>query len=516
MKLLLATLLTMTFLSCGKAENESGSYASFINQMSVDTDFDGIYDFHEKKMGTDPQVADLPFIEVKSQNIKLKGRNFTLEYEKEETSTFVLDNKIKRQVRLFLKERNYHLEEEVFSEKEKRRFCLSDDVYFEALAKKLYPEKLSFEYSVIPDQNKLSDSITNLKVNLLQDESTLQVNSQIFFANIDFNRAIERCLSFDLIDFNYTIAGRELEFSDVASDTGKNLSHIIIKNEDVLKDYRVNPKGNFLDQLRKQNIDFKISPSGEIIHIDQKRSSFALRESFSYYRSLKPDQKRWFFISSDSGVITDQLNPGQTYILALVSIKEILKSEKLYETQAIEQNSNIISLKGFSSGDEIYLNLDAQIDLISKQNINIRKAGYNHLVEQFGIATPRSVATGCSHVETNLNDGARRYELLKNLRLFAQFSSGESRELKNVNGKLVLKYTLKKEDFISGVASIQVGPINKSAFTYTRQTIIKDVGKLSKREFYRCARKDITHQVSNTTEIFSFDYKISGGAARRY
>lgn len=448
MKNIFVLLFLLSLVSCGKKENKTGEDYQFQEKgeqiipsdPGLDNDFDGLTNGEEKKLGTDPNIADLPISSLKIESASLQVGESKFLYTEEGRSLFQIQKKsISKHVYNLRYNGLYNIS----------KYDLSDDFSSE--------ERCLNELITIP-QNEEEQEI-NLDFKIDKKDKTI-INAEYFvnqypvdnifskqFKISNINEFItDRCLKIIPRELKYNLGKKVIQLSDIKESIETKLAHIIILNKEEVKIYHVNPDQTSMKNLAKKlNLDLQLSEDGErVISLD------GLVSDYEYDDQMINDENyltygKWFFLSSNHKSLKENFIAGETYILSYLKLEDLISiAPKIYEASF----NHKIKLNSVKAGDEVTIS------------------------GTYGLNFPIPSSQGKTTIHFNsatLNNLKNKRKKSEEIKLSIGHSSRVLHPFIQSN-KLLFKFKVSSKDLNEGFLDLELNQNGQENFSYTSKT----------------------------------------------
>lgn len=543
MKIFLLALVSIAAISCGKKNNTSGpGVIEVIMQEDKshlahqDSDFDGVSDIEETRIGTNPNIANLPelsftsigdsvfqakFFDISATREYREKIDFSksapteIDWYRSVIASMAYDELIHEPV-----EFKYHslfsLGAKVFKCLTKADSKKSITKLIKDLREKEYINKyLKFHYRLNIKNMKNLENIKKVNIDILwNDHQVGRLPSQKLFyqlrnnafdssqiydvmntneipLNVDFIDPYENCLYLKTKDFDYSWNGRVLNYKTQFEKVDQSLAHIIIVRRGSLKKYSVNPKVyDLIKLLNELGANATYSHAGDLVSAFEIHNSFLSINDLDLSKANSLKKTKWFYFNQEGKRVIEKLSAGKIYFLANLELKDILKTKKVAETQYYKHKEKLI-LKNILPGDSISIetSLSGEI-IVSEASRSYTTSGFVVVIGKEATAAGNNV---CMVKESNVFINGRNVSINAEDKEYYNLKMG-SREVqaKIVGGKLIYEFNVHFNDLVKGDLEIFLPKVSSENVRYRRETHRYDRGKI-----LRCV-KGITRTNSKT------------------
>lgn len=519
MKNISLVLACIATISCGKKGNISGTRAITATQQvnksnlsQQDSDLDGVSDIEEERIGTNPNIANLPDLSFTSIGDSLFQARFfdrttTSQYREKINFSKSAPTEINWYRSLIADmaynelihepiDFKYHslsnLGTKVFKCLTKAESKKSIARFITELREKEYINKyLKFSYRLNIKKMKKLEEIKNIYIDILwNDQQVGRLPSQKLFYqlrnnafdskqiynvintneipfNVDTIDPYKNCLYLKTENFDYSWNGKVLNYKTQLEKIDQSLAHIIIVRSGSLKKYSVNPKAYDLVKLLDE-LDAKatFSHGGDLV------SAFGIGNNFlslndldlSSAKSLK--KTKWFYFNKEGKRVIEKLSPGKTYFLANLELKDILKTKKVAETQNYKHKEKLI-LKDILPGDSISLETSLRGEIIvSEKDRHYLTTGFLVVMGKEATASAKNM---CVVKESNTFPNGRDVSLMAEDVDYYPLKIGSRKiQAKIVRGKLIYEFDVHFQDLVNGDLDILLPRESSEEVNYKR------------------------------------------------
>lgn len=560
MKTHFIALICLVAISCGKKnETNKGVVFAPLQQEAktsidnqVDSDFDGLTDLEEKKIGTNPHIADLPevdfhpigdvdfqakFFERASTRQNKTSINFSkapltqinwmrsiiasMAYDQlnNETINFQYNSLTSLQLKLIKcltqAESKGNLNNLLNELKEKELLNKIIKLKYQLKIKKIkklaqvekIETKILWNESIVGNllSDKLFYQFLNTDYDSKQIIEVMNINEEPI--DIEAIKPFNNCINFNVKDFKYTWNKKKLRYREQLEKIDQSLAHIILLKEGEYKKLSVNP--NYFDVpklLTELGAKATFSHAGEIV------SAFGLGNDFQTFSDLNLRRKdhlekgRWFFLNQEGKRPIQSLTPGKVYYLGYLKVKDILKLEK-EEVNFAHNHSETLILEDMLPGDSMTMSTKlfgsyAHVEA----NSNYFKPGFLIVIGDYASASAQNM---CVVEEYNVFPQGKIVGVKATNEEYYVAKLGE-REIqgKILEGKMIYEFVLGINDFVGNKVKLELPKLSYESVVYQRAIHTYDRNKESRCKKGRQRTNTTRYEKRNSKLLLNYDTEI--------